>query len=503
MNYKISLFFTLSLLSTYSPAQSLDSQLQHWKRDTKGFMHLSPMRFDKDGKVVVLPFKEQPREVREERRAVRDRIIFGGRTQIKAAPDMSREDPALFLQSGLRTVNIYVLDKPELRSSTSKILPWSGDYWGIYKGGIGARFGDQFYPSSVNWEENFAYVTRLPASEIVKDDPSEEALSALSPAEKFDLISNSHWKLSESAWLEGKRYQSQYGKVDSWMGICHGWAPASYVELRPNRTLAVQAPNLKLKVKFTPSDIKALTSQMWAKGQYPTKFLGGRCEETELKTDPTTGRILNKDCFDINPMTWHVSVLHEIGMEKRPLVLDVSEDYQVWNQPAFHYKFSYFNPESAKEVANIKDAVINYKDWKSDPYRNWRHPKVVKIVGISMDLSYRIETAPSTSLIDSELFDQELTARYIYDLELDSQGNIIGGEWYQAQHPDFIWTPVLGTSPRSVADSSLQPLSWDPETQEMPLAWQESNRKAARQGQIPRMILEKLLIAVTKPAPPQ
>jgi hypothetical protein len=120
-----------------------------------------------------------------------------------------------------------------------------------------------------------------------------------------------------------------------------------------------------------------------------------------------------------------------------------------------------------------------------------------------MDLSYRIETAPTTAIIDSEYYDQALSTRYIYDLELDEQGNIIGGEWYQSKHPDFIWTPRLGSLPRSVSDSSIQSISWDPEREEMPKEWQEGNKTAARQGQIPRAILERLLLSVSKPPLPQ
>ena len=40
-------------------------------------------------------------------------------------------------------------------------------------------------------------------------------------------------------------------------------------------------------------------------------------------------------------------------------------------------------------------------------------------------------------------------ARYLYTLELDSTGKIIGGEWHQNAHPDFLWLAPPGT--RAVA----------------------------------------------------
>jgi hypothetical protein len=30
----------------------------------------------------------------------------------------------------------------------------------------------------------------------------------------------------------GRYYYENYGNVEAWMGICHGWAPASYMMKR-------------------------------------------------------------------------------------------------------------------------------------------------------------------------------------------------------------------------------------------------------------------------------
>jgi len=47
--------------------------------------------------------------------------------------------------------------------------------------------------------------------------------------------------------------------VETWMGICHGWAPASYMLARPRRTLSLKSPDGVL-IRFFPSDVKALAS---------------------------------------------------------------------------------------------------------------------------------------------------------------------------------------------------------------------------------------------------
>ena len=44
--------------------------------------------------------------------------------------------------------------------------------------------------------------------------------------------------------------------------------------------------------------------------------------------------------------------------------------------------------------------------------------------------------------------DVKIAAIYSYDLELNAEKEIIGGEWYGNRHPDFLWTPVKGPRAR-------------------------------------------------------
>lgn len=498
------------LFSTISFGSTLASQIKEWQGDPKLFMNSGPMKTDAHGfPVPDADFRDLDASTlsqrSEVRRKVRDRILFKGHSNQKAAADMSTNNPEDFLQSGLKFTNIFDLDKPELKSSRSSILPWSGDYWGTYKGGIAARFSDPSFEGSSSWSENYAYVKLHPAADLIRLDSPEE-LVKLSPAEKYDLISDSGGKLASYAWGEGEAYLRNVGEVETWFGICHGWAPASYIEARPSAAIDVPVAGLKSRVKFLPSDIKALASQMWAKSQFSSRFIGGRCEEREVTIDENTGRIIEKDCFDINPMSWHLSIIHELGIEKRAFVVDASEDYQVWNQPVFEYKMSYFNPLTALPSEDLAASMIDYALWTNDPYKAWRNPLVKKIVGVAMDISYRTETSPSSALIDTEEQDNSYTTRYIYDLELDDKGEIIGGEWYQRRHPDFIWTAALGARPMGYGDRNLESVSWNPLTQKFPVVWKDNVARAADAGQIPDKIMESLIRAsaakVDQPLPP-
>ena len=499
-----SLLIASIVYSSVSFGSDLSKDLKDWKQNPKLFMNKEPTITNAQGR---RPASEQfedldvsrKRQIEEGRKKIRDRVIFGGRSHIKAAPDLFNDNPKDFLQSGLKVTRILELDKPELKSAKALMTPWSGDYWPIYKGGIASRYGDPSFGGTSSWSENFAYVQKNTAAELIQKDTAE-ALQNLSPAEKFDLISGSGGRLAKFAWREGEYYEKNFGNVESWFGICHGWAPASYIEPRPNTFVDVSVVGLNSKVRFLPSDLKALASQMWAKSRFSTRFIGGRCEERDVKTDEATGRILDKDCLDVNPMSWHLSLVHELGMEKRAFVIDASEDYQVWNQPVFEYKITYFNPVTAAPTENLADSVMDYITWPNDPYKTWRHPLTKKIVGIAVDVSYRTETSPSLSPSDSEEQDGVYTVRYIYDLELDEHGDIIGGEWYQRRHPDFIWTADMGARPLSFGDHDLEPIAWDPLVEPFPILWQDNVSAAARFGQIPEKILAQLIQASHKKA---
>jgi hypothetical protein len=76
-----------------------------------------------------------------------------------------------------------------------------------------------------------------------------------------------------------------------------------------------------------------------------------------------------------------------------------------------------------------------------------------------MTITYMVETTPSHD--EGPRVAPESVA-YVYDLELDQNEKIIGGEWYSNIHPDFIWTPRVGARAISGQDPTLgDPQQWD------------------------------------------
>lgn len=115
-----------------------------------------------------------------------------------------------------------------------------------------------------------------------------------------------------------------------------------------------------------------------------------------------------------------------------------------------------------------------------------------------MKTIYTAETLPQRSSRDTPASDKLVAVKYIYDLELDSDHRIIGGEWYTNKHPDFLWTPPVDTSPTSEGDKLLNQRTpqtqarWNPKTEPVPSSWGEAAKVSSRYRQPLARIVESL-----------
>jgi hypothetical protein len=221
-------------------------------------------------------------------------------------------------------------------------------------------------------------------------------------------------------------------------------------------------------MKIYPDDVKALVSQVWAENDYSNYFFGGRCNEKNPKTD-VNGRIISEDCFDLNPGFWHIILVNQVGIRKKSFVIDATYDYQVWNQPVSSYSLEYFNPLTKERFPEARLAMIPYDSFTTDKFQTYRVKEIKKIVGVALTLNYIQETTAYPTDIDNEETDNIATVTYLYDLELDIDGNIIGGEWYQNAHPDMLWRPEESVKIKTTFDNfistpwngnSLIPMDW-------------------------------------------
>lgn len=270
--------------------------------------------------------------------------------------------------------------------------PWTASYWPTFKGGITHR-----------WLTDEVTYSRL--------GYSRKGVDYLSPAEKYDLyIGRTDFPLTN---FELKRTGIRYNNnIPEWEGLCHAWAPASYLFAEPN-PITVTGKNGE-QIQFGSADIKALLMINFdlSKTGEKTKFLGSRCSldkaNGNFKYDPS--------CSDTNAGAFHVVLANYIGIRNQSFVIDRTRDSEVWNQPveAFSIKIldEYRGASDGAAEGTAKEVVVeSVVRWVGEIENEWEKS------GTSLQVS-----------------------NYKYRLELDSRGRIIGGKWLSWERPDFIWT---------------------------------------------------------------
>lgn len=96
--------------------------------------------------------------------------------------------------------------------------------------------------------------------------------------------------------------------------------------------------------------------------------------------------------------------------------------------------------------------MIATSDYINDQYANFRSREATHIIGVSMKLTYLANTKPSSKTTNSPSDDEFSETTYTYDLELNKTGEIIGGEWHNIFHPDFLWVISEKYVPRTIGD---------------------------------------------------
>ena len=175
--------------------------------------------------------------------------------------------------------------------------------------------------------------------------------------------------------------------------------------------------------------------------------------------------------------------------------MDATFDYEVWNQPVHAYSYTYFNPQTGKEVKKLETATVPIEKFTKDKFKKYRSPNTAYVVGIKMDVTYVVETEATHNEIDSANYDVTNEASYMYDLELDENMNVIGGEWYSNLHPDFLWNPVANARPESIGDSQVTG-TWDAKTP-LPKFWRDIAIQTAVRSGLPMASIIESLIATS------
>ncbi len=193
---------------------------------------------------------------------------------------------------------------------------------------------------------------------------------------------------------------------NDWWGHCHAWAAASIATKEPTQSVT------KSGVTFTVDDQKGLLSELYFKPK--TNWLSG----TRYGYDAAS--TTNEAFEDIAPAWMDYLLRVNLGSYKRPFIMDINADEQVWNFPAFAYSRS----------------VWSYQDgWRWVRTTVWYSNPKLNTVGHSCATSANCSYFSRT---------------YTYWLKMavaddGSESYASLGQWYGdsvKNHPDFAWMPT-------------------------------------------------------------
>ena len=315
-------------------------------------------------------------------------------------------------------------------TATLSKVPWAGDYWATFRGGISHRW-NAVVLEGTNYKD---FLYEIPtAAQIAK--MTDAQLDKLSPAEKFDIWQG-RTDLASAGSVTGKQRQFMLAsakwnsevlnkdEIPGWTGICNGWSLAAIFEKYPRKAVVKTLPDGR-KINFYPDDMTALISQIYFDYQPAINVarLGAMCDQASPAVN-RSGRLQSPACRDVNPMSFHIALGRFIAKD-RPFVFDLEPATETWNQPIYGYEM---------ELKNKRPKPVSYRNAARG---------TTQVVDVFVTVQYVREAMPATvGRTDAELREYLDKVDYRYTLEMDDAGMLLGGEWKKnSLVPDFLWRP--------------------------------------------------------------
>lgn len=278
--------------------------------------------------------------------------------------------------------------------------PWADTYWPYYKGGIAARWSASS-PAMVA----DAWSGRLHSREELAALSADE-LAQLSPSEKFDILRGDY------GYALTRHQRSEHSPSDdTWWGLCDGWAAASIHFDEPGAVVLANGDGIQ--IPFGSSDVKALlTFQQSRAGR--AVILGERCN-ANLSSNPLLSN--SRACRDTNAGSFHIVLANEVGLRGESIVMDITRDAEVWNQPIQSFVTRKIS-ERRPSRGSASGTVVEYE--------------------METDVTYTVEMQASAARRVGTGNARKVT-RYRYFVEVNASGDVVGGSWVSKQRPDFLW----------------------------------------------------------------
>ncbi|MEY4630304.1 MAG: hypothetical protein RIQ81_424 [Pseudomonadota bacterium] len=150
-----------------------------------------------------------------------------------------------------------------------------------------------------------------------------------------------------------------------------------------------------------------------------------------------------KECRDINPATFHTTLVNWLGGRRsrtgsaipaRGFVIDLTRTEQVWNQGLWRYESKAGEP-TPLEIRQEDGAI-------RDPFAPARARGTAQIVDFVTRVDFGVENGPFINYSpDDEISRHEV---FRYTLEFDADGKLLGGEWHGLASDEA--KPLSGTA---------------------------------------------------------
>lgn len=307
---------------------------------------------------------------------------------------------------------------------------WSESYFPKNRGYIADRWQD---PAAKFKFKSYALPGRT--AESIKA-LGKTGIDLLSPAEKLEIITGHYdFPLTRKLIKDTKP-----NPKDWWKGVCDGWVTAS-LNINEPRPIVYVSKKDKIEVPLGASDIKGLLAYYYAKRyEGPAWYVGKSCRANKkLFLD------IDGSCKDINAGAFHVVLVNEIGIKHRGFAMDRDATTQVWNQPILKYETAYGAPQAIISDNPSDDARFQVPVKTTITFANELYDTDDE------DLEDDEHSAPSYEAVLGTAKQKYRTKTYEYNLELDINHNIIGGEWTGGdRHPDMIWRQKFALPTNSV-----------------------------------------------------
>jgi hypothetical protein len=281
---------------------------------------------------------------------------------------------------------------------SNKRRVWPSSHWVNYLGSISYRW-------SVDQADNFRYKLYTKA-QLKELRPFE--INSLSPAEKFDIY-NGHFNYPTVYRMRKKHSVNE----NKWHGICHGLAAAAVHHNEPEQSTVTSKDGID--ITFHSSDVTGLLSYYYARIlKTPSVQVGKRCFKS------TDAKIA---CRGVNAASFHLALANKIGIEGKSFAVDIERFSEVWNHNVYSYKSKFLYEQKLDGTES---------------------PKAVKKIRIQTNVLYAgiiIQKPLPVIDTDNEVY---FSKGYDYFLELDSENNIVGGDWISHIRPDFFWLKSKG-----------------------------------------------------------